>query len=424
MKKILNIISVFFLKGFGAASILLISFYIAHSFSVSISGQFFWYFSLMIIISQLLSFGANDFILKKSSISEGDVETAIVAGNITSVLFIAFLVLILLVYPFYWLSNDTFYLALCLFFLGSAGLAISNLCSYVFQGHLHHKKAVYFLNIGPYFFGGGLIFFLDVKGFFSLSVVFIMGVIINTVVAILICFYYRYLLISFAGFEKFLKEFFVNIKWYWVICVSSVFINWGGVYFSGFILDDRELAILNISMRISMVLNFLLIAVNVLVAPQIAFLFEKGEIEKLQNTVSNALSFIYLVSIPCFIFLTFFSSELLLFINDSFGSGAYVLVILCVGQLFNVLTGPSGYLLSMTGREATMGKVYFINAIVFVIILFSLGAVYGIYGVALGMALSMLLFNFTVALVVKFSLGIYLLPRAFSFIYAKGKCCV
>ena len=64
-----------------------------------------------------------------------------------------------------------------------------------------------------------------------------------------------------------------------------------------------------------------------------------------------------------------------------------VLLILLVGNVTNALTGPSGFVVSMTGSEWTYAAVMGVHAIGLVVLSFWLGWAYGIVGVALGRSL-------------------------------------
>ena len=410
MRKLLKLISIFFLKGFGASSLLLLNFYIAKMFPIVVSGEFFWFFSLMIILSQVLSFGANDYILKKFSVSNVKDDIANDAGNTIKFIILCFFGLVLLFYLIYLYSEDEFYFLISIFMIGSGFLVISNLCSYIFQGCSNHEKSVYFLNIGPYIIGCILLFLTEIKSLHTLSLMIICGIGLNAIISVVLCVKSKLVVFDFRIQYRFILNFIKDIKWYWLICGSSVLMNWGAIFYSGYILNEREVSLLNVSLRISMLLNFLLITVNVLVAPKIAYLFNENRIKDLQVLVSNTLSLLYFLTVPCSLALIYFSKDLLFYVNENFEGEHNLLILLCVGQLFNVLTGPSGYLLSMTGQEKIMANIYFINAIIFTTLVLCIGWGLGIYGVAIAVIISMILFNLSIAFYVNYHVGIKLLP--------------
>jgi O-antigen/teichoic acid export membrane protein len=105
------------------------------------------------------------------------------------------------------------------------------------------------------------------------------------------------------------------------------------------------------ALRGTQLIGVLLNSVNVALAPNIAHLFVEKDKTQLQRILTQSARFALAGALPLTLLLIVFGKSFL----DIFGSeftGAYTaLVILSVGQLINVVTGPTGVLLMMTNYE-------------------------------------------------------------------------
>jgi O-antigen/teichoic acid export membrane protein len=135
------------------------------------------------------------------------------------------------------------------------------------------------------------------------------------------------------------------------------------------------------------------------IAPVIAGLYSTHDKTKLQQTVTSAVRFMFFLSaIPAAIFILL-GTPVLNYSESIFESGYTAMVILILGHMLNIIGGPAGYILNMTGHE----KLAFISMAIACIanLGFNLLLIpeYGIAGAAIGMSLGMLVWN---ALIVYF----------------------
>ena len=96
--------------------------------------------------------------------------------------------------------------------------------------------------------------------------------------------------------------------------------------------------------------------------------------------------------------------------GNSFKSGAFILVILALGQFINVITGSVGYLLMMSGNERLLRNNIIFIAVLNLTLNLLLIPKYGILGAAISTSVSLALQNIISMVIVKYRLGIWTFP--------------
>lgn len=106
-------------------------------------------------------------------------------------------------------------------------------------------------------------------------------------------------------------------------------------------------------------------------APVVSELHEKGELERLGSLYQTITRWVATFSFPVFVALILEPDLFLrLFAGAEFAEAAPIVAILALGNIFYTGTGPTGYVLSMTGRPG----VNFVNSLAAVALYVGLGA--------------------------------------------------
>jgi O-antigen/teichoic acid export membrane protein len=127
-----------------------------------------------------------------------------------------------------------------------------------------------------------------------------------------------------------------------------------GAILLGSLAHPQDVGIYQVGTRISQVLLFALIAVNMSLAPRAASLHTLGNTVELQRVTTHAVRASIAFSVPLATLLILFRNPLLSIFGGHFGAGSSALIFLVLGQLFNAFMGPVGILLAMTGQERIM----------------------------------------------------------------------
>ena len=138
----------------------------------------------------------------------------------------------------------------------------------------------------------------------------------------------------------------------WVASLASTGLIWADTIILGLTVTSGVVGVYNSSARLVTLAVFVLNPINAAFAPRIANLIARGELGLLREIYTVATNWIVRLSLPAFAVLMVLPGPLLgLFFGRAYASGATVVVILALGQLFNAATGPCGMVINMSGRN-------------------------------------------------------------------------
>lgn len=151
---------------------------------------------------------------------------------------------------------------------------------------------------------------------------------------------------------------------------------------------NEEVGIFGAELRIVALTTMMLFTINNVLAPKIAELYAKGEIEALALTARRSATLLILMSSPLFCVLIFFPHWVLSMFGDEFKKGGVALAILAIGQIVNVFAGTLGTILIVSGNEHYIQKMTLIFTFVLVLLLLIFVPNLGLLGAALSIAVS------------------------------------
>lgn len=174
--------------------------------------------------------------------------------------------------------------------------------------------------------------------------------------------------------------------------------------------SNSSVGIFNIALRVSMLLNLVLMAVNVIVATKVSELYAAGRADELKSLIKKVSALSTLAGVPLFIVLVLFSHFWLGLFGSAFTAGASALIILAAGQLVNVAAGSNNFILAMTGHERALavasGSALLINV--------ALGLVliphHDVVGAAIAASVALATSNAIMLAMVKYYIGVWSLP--------------
>ncbi|MBA2312818.1 MAG: flippase [Actinobacteria bacterium] len=187
-----------------------------------------------------------------------------------------------------------------------------------------------------------------------------------------------------------------------------------GVILVGLFGLDREVGIYGIAQSLQLAGGLFLSSIVGIWGPMVVDIYEQGDLGRLQSLYQTINRWVATLSIPIFAALILQPELFVTLIAGQKGAGAVVLVpILAVGNIFFVGTGPSGYLLSMTGRPV----LNLVNSIVSVALYVGLGILvvptYGAIGMAIVDSTVTILINVAKAIEGKIFVGVQPFGRTF-----------
>jgi O-antigen/teichoic acid export membrane protein len=124
----------------------------------------------------------------------------------------------------------------------------------------------------------------------------------------------------------------------------------------GFWMASSDVALFSAAQRTAMMTSMLLVAVNAVVAPNFAKLYERGDLKELRNQTLASTRMLMVFGGLVLAVMIIVPDKIMGAFGSEFDSrdGVYCLVILAIGQYVNTLTGSVGNLLQMTGNESLL----------------------------------------------------------------------
>jgi len=161
----------------------------------------------------------------------------------------------------------------------------------------------------------------------------------------------------------------------------------------GMLSGSQDVGIYNIASKSADFLGFILFAVNSSVAPLIPRLYSSGDIRGLRKTISKSVLLASSIALCIAFLLIITRKQFLLIFGQEYIAGQYILIVLVLGQLFNVISGPPGILLSMTGNASDVALSSALGALTNIGLNFILIPKWGMMGASIATASGIAVWN-------------------------------
>ncbi len=132
---------------------------------------------------------------------------------------------------------------------------------------------------------------------------------------------------------------------------SYLLLNYTDRLMLGYFGKARDVGVYAAAGNMAMLLTIILTALLPIASPITADLYNKGNLKAMSSMFRTVTRWAFAMTLPIFLIFFFSSKGIMSVYGPEFASGAVVLMILSVGQLVNVGTGPVGMLFEMTGKQ-------------------------------------------------------------------------
>lgn len=190
----------------------------------------------------------------------------------------------------------------------------------------------------------------------------------------------------------------------------NILITWTSTFALGIFGTKADVGVFGVAFRISMLVSVALIAVNSLVTPRFAALYEKKDLRSMETLAQNSAKIMLLLSLPLFVLFLFAPAWVMGIFGAEFRTGALLLVILSFGQMVNVSTGSVGYILIMSGNEDIVRKNAILAAAIAIAFNALLVPMTGAVGAAIAFSISLACKNLIASYLVWKKLKIRIIP--------------
>ncbi|WP_299160563.1 flippase [uncultured Eudoraea sp.] len=172
----------------------------------------------------------------------------------------------------------------------------------------------------------------------------------------------------------------------------------------------EDVGIYSVAARLALLTSLFLQVTNAAVAPKLASLFSDTKIEEMGIMVQRVTKGLTIIAFSFVMVFVVFGQLMLGLWGAEFQEAYWVLVILAIGQFFNITTGCAGLLLMMCGYEKVHGYISAIAVLLNIILNIVLIKTYGALGAAIATAITVMISNVTKVIFAKRNTGILTIP--------------
>lgn len=156
----------------------------------------------------------------------------------------------------------------------------------------------------------------------------------------------------------------------------------------GLAISAEEIGGFFAAIRIAALLSFFLIAFNLVTGPMLARAWHEQKIEQLQRICKLAIAGAAVPCVALFAVVVVWGETLLGLFDPAFRSIYLVLLILCAGEIVNVLCGQAAMMMTMTGHERQLLKIQVVVYSVCFVGLYIGSLIFGLVAAAVMIALA------------------------------------
>ncbi len=394
---------------------------IARILSPEDAGVFLYTYSIMMILIQLARAGTAHSLVKALSRDITKSSANAILNNMNMYVAVVSVGLIALMLSIVYLDLLKVYIpddnkTLLYSFLIVVGIfSISQNYGSYFQSKAEVYRQYWAMNIGIVLLATLASGFIFIKGYSVSSLFFSKIFLLISLVVLVSC--YLFFKHSASNLKDVTEEslppemtgFFPLVTFtlpFAVLALVDIVAYWGGQLLAGGWLSEVELGVLSVCVRLAVLISFVFIAFNTLLAPKISRLHAESKEDEIYKCVVShtAISSVHAI-LTTFIFV-FFGREILGMFGPTYTEGYFPLVILSVSYLIRVLLGPGNTILIMTNHVRESRKNLIVSALVSIGLGVFLIPAYHVMGVMLSMAIACVLLNTMNHFSVKKLLGI------------------
>lgn len=171
------------------------------------------------------------------------------------------------------------------------------------------------------------------------------------------------------------------------IVLSRLVLDWVVLVSLGSAYSTFEVGQFRTAWQISALIMLLVSTFDTVAGPRIAAAWRVGDTPHIRQIIRQSIAAMMVISAPLFVIALGFPEWALGLFGPEFVPAAPALRILALGQLVNVVSGPLGTVLLMTGEERASMLLSIVSLLVLAILSVTLIPAYGLIGAALTTAL-------------------------------------
>ncbi len=188
-----------------------------------------------------------------------------------------------------------------------------------------------------------------------------------------------------------------------------------GVIMLGMFRSEAEVGYFALAVKLATLTSFVLKAITTIALPKFSELFHSGKTEELFYVARKSSKLIFYTTAPILAFLVILGKPVIaLFFGAEFVVIYPALLLLIAGQFVFSIAGAVGSLMNMIGDQTALRNIFFIGALLNVVLNFLLIPDFGIIGASIATMTSIVFWNLTALIYVKKKYGVFVAYSPFS----------
>lgn len=190
----------------------------------------------------------------------------------------------------------------------------------------------------------------------------------------------------------------VDIATLFLFRIDRLMLGWLG--------NSSDVGIYNAAATNGLLIRAIIEAISASCSPMISDLYNRGKKKELEQIFQSTTRWGFILSLPIFLVLLLFSTNIMALFGSDFSKGRFVLIVLSAANLIVAVRGPTAPMLAMSGKQ----DLELFNTLVLggmnIVLNFLLIKPYGILGAAIATGVSISVLSIVRLLEVRILLGI------------------
>nr|CAD6615851.1 polysaccharide biosynthesis protein [Rhizobium sp. TCK] len=191
--------------------------------------------------------------------------------------------------------------------------------------------------------------------------------------------------------------------------VGAYVVTSSGLLLVSYFATEGDAGLFSVALRLATVTSLVLTSINAITTPIFARLYAAGDMEELVTVARKTSQLMVWAVIPIILGLVMFGRPLLsIAFGPAFDDAYLPMLILLAGQLVNTATGPSDFLMNMTGMQRALRNIIVPAAATAVVLGVALVPIWGVVGAALAYGVSLTCWNVAAAIILRRRFGVWI----------------
>jgi len=195
-----------------------------------------------------------------------------------------------------------------------------------------------------------------------------------------------------AGFKKYFTK--IPSLWsYFLVNLSRIVSGSIDIVFLGVFEPLSIVGLYAVATRVTLVPGLIISSVNTVLSPKVAILVKKGSLREMRFELLKLRKFLFILGVLIVVTMALFGRYVLGLWGEDFIEGYPVMIVLIIGQFFNITTGPAGVVLLMSNMEKQRRNISLIKLFLQIFLLIILVPSLGLIGAALATSIAVIISN-------------------------------